>query len=64
MTYPRSVSPLVDKNSGAVAVIGLGRFGSSLALELIRRGTEVLAIDHRPAVGRRSEEIPPGRPER
>ncbi|BCJ75132.1 potassium transporter [Catellatospora sp. IY07-71] len=33
-----------------VAVIGLGRFGSSLALELMRRGTEVLAIDHRPKV--------------
>jgi trk system potassium uptake protein TrkA len=26
-------------------VIGLGRFGSSLALELLRRGTQVLAID-------------------
>lgn len=33
-----------------VAVIGLGRFGSSLALELMRRGTEVLAIDHRPKI--------------
>ncbi|MFB4271360.1 potassium channel family protein [Nonomuraea sp. GTA35] len=32
----------------AVVVIGLGRFGSALALELTRRGTEVLAIDHRP----------------
>ncbi|NRQ39874.1 TrkA family potassium uptake protein [Nonomuraea sp. NN258] len=31
-------------------VIGLGRFGTSLALELIRRGTEVLAIDNRPKV--------------
>jgi trk system potassium uptake protein TrkA len=28
-----------------VVVIGLGRFGSALALELTRRGTEVLAID-------------------
>ncbi|MEV0395282.1 potassium channel family protein [Polymorphospora rubra] len=28
-----------------VAVIGLGRFGTALALELIRNGTEVLAID-------------------
>jgi trk system potassium uptake protein TrkA len=27
-------------------VIGLGRFGSTLALELTRRGTEVLAIDN------------------
>ena len=33
-----------------VVVIGLGRFGSSLALELVRRGTELLAIDHRPKV--------------
>jgi trk system potassium uptake protein TrkA len=31
-------------------VIGLGRFGSSLALELTRRGTEVLAIDSRPKI--------------
>ncbi|MEO3757541.1 TrkA family potassium uptake protein [Mycobacterium sp. B14F4] len=28
-----------------VVVIGLGRFGSAIALELTRRGTEVLAID-------------------
>ncbi|MFB6396597.1 potassium channel family protein [Polymorphospora lycopeni] len=28
-----------------VAVIGLGRFGTALALELVRNGTEVLAID-------------------
>lgn len=28
-----------------VVVIGLGRFGSAVALELTRRGTEVLAID-------------------
>jgi trk system potassium uptake protein TrkA len=31
-------------------VIGLGRFGSALALELVRRGTEVLAIDNRPKI--------------
>ncbi len=30
---------------GRVVVLGLGRFGVSLALELIRRGTEVLGID-------------------
>ncbi|MFD0891448.1 potassium channel family protein [Streptosporangium algeriense] len=30
--------------------MGLGRFGTSLALELVRQGTEVLAIDHRPKV--------------
>lgn len=29
-------------------VLGLGRFGSSLALELIDHGTEVLALDNRP----------------
>ncbi|MBX6767964.1 MAG: TrkA family potassium uptake protein [Actinomadura rubrobrunea] len=33
-----------------VVVIGLGRFGSALALELVARGTEVLAIDRRPKV--------------
>lgn len=36
-----------------VAVIGLGRFGTSLALELSRGGTEVLAVDNRPAVVQR-----------
>jgi trk system potassium uptake protein TrkA len=34
--------------SDPVVVIGLGRFGSALALELARRGTEVLAIDNNP----------------
>ncbi len=33
-----------------VVVVGLGRFGSALALELFSRGTEVLGIDHRPKV--------------
>jgi trk system potassium uptake protein len=33
-----------------VAVIGLGRFGTALALELARGGTEVLAVDHRPDI--------------
>ncbi|WP_084965562.1 potassium channel family protein [Thermoactinospora rubra] len=37
---------MADKNTEPVVVIGLGRFGSSLALELVRRGTEVLAIDN------------------
>jgi trk system potassium uptake protein TrkA len=36
-----------------VAVIGLGRFGTALALELARTGTEVLAIDHRPDIVQR-----------
>jgi trk system potassium uptake protein len=33
-----------------VAVIGMGRFGTALALELARGGTEVLAVDSRPDV--------------
>ncbi|MDA3649343.1 TrkA family potassium uptake protein [Saccharopolyspora indica] len=36
-----------------IVVIGLGRFGSSLAGELVRRGAEVLAIDSRPTVVQR-----------
>ncbi|MFI9591276.1 potassium channel family protein [Nonomuraea sp. NPDC052265] len=39
---------MADKNRDPVVVIGLGRFGGSLALELTRRGTEVLAIDNHP----------------
>ena len=34
-----------SKHSEGVVVIGLGRFGRSLALELMSEGTEVLAID-------------------
>lgn len=34
----------------SAAVIGLGRFGSALAQELMDSGVEVLAIDHDPAV--------------
>ncbi len=37
-------------NMDSVAVIGLGRFGASLALELERNGTEVLGIDNDAAV--------------
>ena len=36
-----------------VVVIGLGRFGTALALELTRNGTEVLAIDHDPNIVQR-----------
>jgi trk system potassium uptake protein TrkA len=36
-----------------VAVIGLGRFGTALALGLARRGTEVLAIDSREGIVQR-----------
>ena len=37
-------------NPSRVVVIGLGRFGGSLSVELIERGTEVLALDTRPHV--------------
>jgi trk system potassium uptake protein len=41
------------RHNEPVVVIGLGRFGSALALELARRGTDVLAIDsHQPIVQR------------
>jgi len=36
-----------------VAVIGLGRFGTAVAVELGRTGTEVLAVDRRPDVVQR-----------
>ncbi len=36
---------MADHRNVPVVVIGLGRFGSAIALELTRRGTEVLAID-------------------
>jgi trk system potassium uptake protein len=36
-----------------VAVIGLGRFGTALALELAHGGTEILAIDNRPDIVQR-----------
>ena len=39
-----------DRPSGAVVVIGLGRFGSALALELMAGGTEVLGIDGDPDI--------------
>ena len=39
-----------DRTSGAVVVVGLGRFGSALALELMAGGTEVLGIDGDPDI--------------
>lgn len=36
--------------SGGVVVVGLGRFGKSLALELVEQGIEVLGIDGDPRV--------------
>lgn len=41
---------MADHKHEPVVVIGLGRFGSALALELTSRGTEVLAVDSRPKV--------------
>lgn len=39
---------MAESKNEPVVVIGLGRFGSAIALELTRRGTEVLAIDQSP----------------
>ena len=36
-----------------VVVLGLGRFGASLALELVRRGSEVLGLDSDPVLVQR-----------
>ncbi|GLZ12698.1 potassium transporter [Actinomadura sp. NBRC 104425] len=41
---------MADTRHDPVVVIGLGRFGTALALELAARGTEVLAIDRRPKI--------------
>jgi trk system potassium uptake protein TrkA len=38
------------RHKDPVAVIGLGRFGRALALELARGGTEVLAVESRPDI--------------
>lgn len=40
----------MSRNESAVVVIGLGRFGKSLALELVADGAEVLGIDADPKV--------------
>ena len=37
-----------DGRRGGFAVIGVGRFGSSVCAELLRAGADVLAIDHDP----------------
>ncbi|WHT20251.1 TrkA family potassium uptake protein [Crossiella sp. CA-258035] len=42
-----------DKRNTRVVVIGLGRFGSSLAVELTRRGSDVLGIDSDPRLVQR-----------
>lgn len=41
---------MANRRSDPVLVIGLGRYGTALAVELVRRGTEVLAIDSRPKI--------------
>ncbi|GAA2442666.1 TrkA family potassium uptake protein [Streptomyces macrosporus] len=41
---------MADRSNEPVVVLGLGRFGTALALELTERGTEVLAVDNRPKV--------------
>ncbi|MET9384302.1 TrkA family potassium uptake protein [Streptomyces sp. NPDC002928] len=47
---PRSAAERRPDRDSRVAVIGLGRFGHSLALELMRRGWDVLGIDADPGV--------------
>ncbi|WP_394619524.1 potassium channel family protein [Lentzea sp. JNUCC 0626] len=42
-----------DKQASRVVVLGLGRFGSSLALELVAQGVEVMAIDSDPKLVQR-----------
>jgi trk system potassium uptake protein len=41
------------RRSEPVLVVGLGRFGSALALALVREGTEVLAVDPNPLLVQR-----------
>ena len=41
----KSASLLRERTVQSVAVIGLGRFGSALALELMSSGAEVLGVD-------------------
>jgi trk system potassium uptake protein len=49
---------LSDRQASRVVVIGLGRFGSSLALELEAHGTEVMGIDTDPKlVQRHADEL-------
>jgi trk system potassium uptake protein TrkA len=43
---------LARKDSAGVVVVGLGRFGRSMALELTKEGVEVLGVDSDPRVVR------------
>lgn len=42
-----------DSTATPVLVVGLGRFGTSVALALVRLGHEVLAVDERPEIVQR-----------
>jgi len=44
---------LSDRQESRVVVLGLGRFGSSLALELVSQGVEVMAVDSDPKLVQR-----------
>lgn len=44
---------MADRRNEPIVVIGLGRFGSALALELVREGTDVMAIDDRAEIVQR-----------
>jgi trk system potassium uptake protein TrkA len=52
MNYLRSDPSLAKKpaTDNRIAVLGLGRFGSSLALELMQQNWEVIGVDADPAV--------------
>ncbi|MFI7577099.1 potassium channel family protein [Micromonospora sp. NPDC049497] len=41
---------MAEVRTEPVVVVGLGRFGTALAMELVRRGTEVLGVDNRPKI--------------
>ncbi|MEW1964985.1 TrkA family potassium uptake protein [Micrococcus sp. NPDC078436] len=45
-----SAKPSTGALGSTVVVLGLGRFGASVALELMASGRDVLGIDHDPAV--------------
>lgn len=45
LIYPARVASKLAEEANSVVVIGLGRFGSAVAHELVATGTEVLGID-------------------
>ncbi len=47
-TSARAIRRLTEADS--VVVLGLGRFGSALAQELMRVGVEVLGVDQKPEI--------------